>query len=171
MTANSIQISAGQNSGQFAAPSVSPDSLSSRAGATAAAGLAGGFSAHEVWRQVTADDGRYQVSSLGRVRSCRIGGEWRLLTTSLRSRTSRYLSVRVDGRTRYVHDLVASVFIGPRPDGTQVNHKDTDKLNNVATNLEYVTQQNNIAHAIANGLWPQVLVKGSNQCQPRRATA
>jgi hypothetical protein len=55
------------------------------------------------------------------------------------------------GRQEYVHRLVAAAFIGPCPDGMQVNHKDLDKSNNHFNNLEYVTSQGNMAHAHAAG--------------------
>jgi hypothetical protein len=50
-----------------------------------------------------------------------------------------------------VHSLVAEAFIGVRPEGLQVNHKDCDKLNNHYSNLEYVTAAENTRHAWRNG--------------------
>ena len=47
----------------------------------------------------------------------------------------------------YVHELVAREFIGPRPPGKEVNHKDLNKRNNWDWNLEYVTPKRNIQHA------------------------
>lgn len=46
-----------------------------------------------------------------------------------------------------MHRLVAAAFIGPCPDGLEVNHKDGDKKNNRVENLEYVTHRENILHA------------------------
>jgi hypothetical protein len=48
---------------------------------------------------------------------------------------------------RYIHRIVAELFIGPCPPGMEVNHRDGDKQNNRAENLEYVTRKQNMAHA------------------------
>lgn len=45
------------------------------------------------------------------------------------------------------HTLVALYFLGERPTGQQVNHKDGNKANNRLDNLEYVTAKKNMAHA------------------------
>jgi hypothetical protein len=59
-----------------------------------------------------------------------------------------------DGKPQhfYVHRLVAEAFIGPIPEGFEVNHKDGCKTNANADNLEIVTARQNIQHAIRLGL-------------------
>jgi len=57
------------------------------------------------------------------------------------------------GTTTAVHRLVAAAFLGERPKGFTINHKDGNKLNSAPGNLEYVTMQANRRHAIENGLW------------------
>lgn len=51
-------------------------------------------------------------------------------------------------RTLYVHRLIAETFLINSSDKRlQVNHKDGNKLNNSASNLEWVTQKENLQHA------------------------
>lgn len=63
------------------------------------------------------------------------------------------VSLTVDCKTTWysVHKLVARAFIGPCPKGKEVNHKDLNKLNPRADNLEYLTRPQNAIHAHRNG--------------------
>ena len=56
-----------------------------------------------------------------------------------------------------IHRFVANAFI-PNPDRLpEVNHKDGNKMNNSASNLEWVTSSENSKHAHAMGLQPRGL--------------
>lgn len=55
-------------------------------------------------------------------------------------------------RTVSVHQLVAWTFLGPQPPGLEVNHKDGNKRNCAAVNLEYTTEAGNRLHAMRTGL-------------------
>ena len=104
-------------------------------------------------------DGWYEVSSLGRVRRARPGCATRsgFILSQRDDVRSGYptVSLKCGGVlhvTKYVHSLVAEAFIGPRPDGLQVNHKNGIKADNRADNLEYLTPSENRLHAFRTGL-------------------
>lgn len=94
----------------------------------------------EEWRTIRAHP-RYDVSSLGRVRSRR--GTPRILATW--TDPAGYVKVTLDKVGRYVHQLVAEAFIGPRPDGHEVDHKNRVRNDNRALNIQYLTHEQNMA--------------------------
>lgn len=113
---------------------------------------------NEQWKPVANYVGIYEVSDLGRVRSVdrvtsngkRISGK--ILSPAI-SDYARILLLKDKKRVAaYVHILVADAFVGKRIEGHVVNHIDGNKLNNSASNLEYVTQKENIHHAIDSRL-------------------
>jgi hypothetical protein len=112
----------------------------------------------EVWRQI-ADWPEYSVSSLGNVRRDVARSSWaagRLLKPCPNGLNRTYFYVRLSRpdkkQTIRLHGLVAAAFIGPRPEGLHINHKDGNRHNNAADNLEYVTRRQNEDHAVLNAL-------------------
>jgi hypothetical protein len=91
--------------------------------------------ANERWKDVVGYEGLYRVSSLGRLRS-----KFRLLSSGSNRRTG-YMQIGLtkDSVTRFhtVHSLVAAAFIGPRPQGYEVAHKNDVRSDNNWTNLSY----------------------------------
>ncbi|MGE0289327.1 MAG: NUMOD4 motif-containing HNH endonuclease [Bradyrhizobium sp.] len=107
----------------------------------------------EEWRSVV-DFPAYSVSDQGRVRrelSNQGGTAGRILKCSPNG--CGYLQMQFwAGRTkreriRLVHHLVMEAFIGQRPEGMTVNHKNGLKTDNRLANLEYCTQAENNRHA------------------------
>ncbi len=109
----------------------------------------------EIWKDIEGFEGRYQVSNLGRVMSLMTNhGKLQRKLKPQHERNYLYvnLSVKDKGHTKDVHRMVAKAFV-PNPDNKpMVNHIDGSKLNNNASNLEWVTCSENHKHAYASGL-------------------
>ena len=126
----------------------------------------------ETWVAVPGWDRLYEVSSLGQVRSVpRVvpGGNG---SSALRggcilkaSNTGRYLVVSLSNgarrQTARIHVLVATAFLGPRPDGMNACHNDGNSLNNAASNLRWATQTDNIHDKIRHGTDRFALKRGA----------
>ena len=52
-------------------------------------------------------------------------------------------------KSKLVHRLVCEAFLGPIPDGMQVNHKNCKKMDSRLKNLEIVTPSENCRHSWA----------------------
>ena len=96
---------------------------------------------HEEWRRCQYPFVRYEVSNLGRVRHA-----LRKMVLKLSDNRYGYLGMRTRQGFLYPHKQVALVFCPGWREGLQVNHKDGNKYNNRATNLEWVTASENIRH-------------------------
>ena len=98
------------------------------------------------WVPVVGFEGVYEVSSAGLVRRIDSG---KILSTAAKAgdgyvKCDLYKS---GARTQtYLHRVVCEAFHGPA-DGRQVNHKDGDKENNAASNLEWVSSSENVNHS------------------------
>lgn len=118
----------------------------------------------ELWKSVVGYEGLYEVSSSGCVR--RTGknhGATRGRLLCQRLGRGGYPVVRLTAgaitKTCYVHRLVALAFLGPCPPRREINHKDSNKLNPLVTNLEYVSRSENIRHALRHrrSLRPEIV--------------
>ena len=114
----------------------------------------------EEWIDLEGSRETYQISNLGNVRrASRVGARGRIIKShemaqSLNS--NGYIRVSLatkDGSGyKFVHRLVAELFI-PNPDNKPfVNHIDGNKCNNRADNLEWCTKSENERHAWNMGL-------------------
>ena len=105
--------------------------------------------AQESWCWFDAD---YDISDLGRVKH-KFKNHYRIISGSLHQ--DGFIFVTLHGKQYPLHRLVAKLW---HPDTYSeelvVNHKDGNKQNNFASNLEWVTQKENIVHSIENGLQP-----------------
>jgi hypothetical protein len=87
----------------------------------------------EIWKPINE---KYLVSSWGRIKGPR--------KTTYGSVGSRgYMQICISRSTLNIHVLVAEAFLGPRPRGYHICHKDGDKTNNKIENLRYDTPKGN----------------------------
>lgn len=105
----------------------------------------------ELFSVIDGYDG-YMVSNFGRVISLKVGRElsWQV-TPNGYAVVGLYKN---NHRSRaLVHRLVAKAFIDNPENLPEVNHKDGNKLNNIVSNLEWVSREQNIQHAVKQGLF------------------
>lgn len=112
---------------------------------------------NEIWKDIKGFEGKYQVSNLGRVRSLdryvNPLHPYLKMGQIIRQRVrGKYFIVSIsDGHRNYshfkVHRLVALHFVEGYKKGLIVNHKDENKLNNRADNLEWCTYQYNLNYS------------------------
>ncbi|WNT43856.1 HNH homing endonuclease [Lactococcus phage PMBT68] len=94
----------------------------------------------EIWKDIIGYEGLYQVSNLGRVKGKRMKG--------LYTDKDGYYHVNLykNGKmtNTFVHRLVALNFIDNPENKAQVNHIDENKSNNAVSNLNWMTNKENI---------------------------
>lgn len=106
---------------------------------------------NEIWKPVLGYEGKYEVSTLGRVKS--LPKSWRNWNGAIANHSEKILKPRInsygyervslrDGKSTkelFIHRLVAQAFI-PNPNKyPEINHKDENPLNNHVDNLEWCT--------------------------------
>ena len=120
----------------------------------------------EEWKDIAGYEGFYQVSNYGEVRSLdreqhQMSRHGTMMTKMYRGAVitptnngNGYMVVglRKGGKRKnhYVHRLVADAFIENPERYEQVNHKDFNKGNNAAENLEWVSRIENVHYSMQN---------------------
>ena len=111
----------------------------------------------ENWKEIK-NHSKYKVSDRGRVIHF-YRGKWNILKPGI---SDGYYLVRIDGYSKRVHRLVAEAFIDNPCNYPCVNHKDYDRKNNKVENLEWCTQQYNVAYSSVNMHDPKNVKRGKS---------
>lgn len=114
----------------------------------------------EVWKPIAGYEGLYEVSNTGRVRKLRFinnrANKEKVFDIKPKNNGTGYLKVFLykggKARQMLVHRLVADAFLDKQDGKGFVNHKDGNKHNNNADNLEWCTRSENMKHAYMKGL-------------------
>lgn len=107
---------------------------------------------------------RYICSDLGRIQNTKTG---KILKQSPNTHGYSRVSIPIKDKPNpqivFPHRVIAELFV-PNPDNKPlVNHKDGDKTNPKASNLEWTTHAENTKHAIENKLYdPKALSLKAN---------
>lgn len=104
----------------------------------------------EVWLEFGV---HYRVSSLGKVES-KFTGKWtpkKLKKSKTDGNGGYYLTFRFGNKHVRLHTFMWERFKGPRRPGFVINHIDGNRMNCAISNLEEVTQKENIQNLIQRG--------------------
>ena len=115
----------------------------------------------EIWKDVEGYEGYYKISNLGRLKSL---DRWVEFKDGRKYHYNEKIVIGSIGRDGYIdvklskngkcktvklHRIVALAFVknDDKENKTEVNHKDLDRTNAKASNLEWVTHQENIKYS------------------------
>lgn len=112
----------------------------------------------EAWKDIKGYEGLYQISNIGRVKSLsRIDSRGnkrneKILKISKNNSGYYFVGLCKNGKVKQylIHRLVAEAFVRNPYNYSEVNHKDEDKQNNIADNLEWCTHEYNCKYGTRN---------------------
>lgn len=118
----------------------------------------------QIWKDIKGYEGYYQVSELGFIKSLdrnikrkfkgvkEYGVDKKGGLLKLQKRKDGYLKVELSKNDKtkvmYVHRIVADTFVEYDDSRKYINHLDSDRSNNLYSNLQRCTQSENLIHAV-----------------------
>jgi len=108
----------------------------------------------EIWKIITYSP-EYQVSNLGNIKNIKKNKKLNINYERLKKTNTRArVSLKVDNKRKeyYLHRVVAEHFIDNPNNLIEVNHKNGDFYDNKANNLEWISKNDNMRHAVDNNL-------------------
>lgn len=102
--------------------------------------------------QIAIINNKYVITEKGELYSIFYNGKVKIRKQVGRPNSKGYLRGFIDKKDVYIHRLVAKYFCKNPKHYTEVNHKDGNKQNNCADNLEWCTRSQNNRHAFQTGL-------------------
>jgi hypothetical protein len=107
----------------------------------------------EEWRQIPGLEGYYDASTHGRIKRASTGRIRKPYPTGPYKRMMVLLSIDGHHQNRYVGELVARTWIGPRPPGQLVRHGPAGQADNNPGNLCYGTYKQNTWDRKRDNTW------------------
>lgn len=121
----------------------------------------------EIWKEVPGFEKKYQASTWGRIKSLKrkTNNQFCKEDHILKQvdRGNDYLCVSLGGKLYSVHTLIVLTFpeiCGELLPGMVVNHKDENRQNNNAYNLEVTTQSGNVNWGSRNSVVSEKMTNG-----------
>ena len=94
----------------------------------------------------------YEVSNMGNIRNIKTG---QILNPGISGNGYKQVSLKMDDtgkfKKQYIHRLVAQYWLDNPENKREVNHKNLDRTDNRAENLEWLTSSENQKHKFENG--------------------
>jgi hypothetical protein len=112
---------------------------------------------NEIWLPIVGYENLYEISNLGRVKSLpKKGSKTELIRKTGMDIRNGYITVMLCKNNipmiKRIHSLVVEAFLKIKTNRKMVcNHKDGNKQNNKLSNLEVISQKENVLHAIRIG--------------------
>lgn len=104
----------------------------------------------EIWFPVKGFEGRYEVSTHGRIKSLANDKSRKEKILKPQRLVSGYLYVNIGGKFQPVHRIVAESLLNNPTNRSQIHHKDEDKSNNNVHNLLFVSAAENCNLGVRN---------------------